>query len=205
VLTEKNININISLDKEEENKLNDYLNLLEFCPKKINLVGFKNVKDIYDNLIVDSFYLYDFIKEKFKEKDLIFFDLGSGAGIPGIPFKILYKEGIYYLIEIRKKRVVFLKNCILKLKLENTFIIDRYAQEVNSLLGRAHIVIARAFKPYLEVLALAKDLLLPKGKVIILANEQTPKITPSSWILKTTYKYQVKKKNRYFWLFELNI
>lgn len=119
--------------------------------------------------------MYDFIKEKFKEKDLIFFDLGSGAGIPGIPFKILYKEGIYYLIEIRKKRVVFLKNCILKLKLENTFIIDRYAQEVNSLLGRAHIVIARAFKPYLEVLALAKDLLLPKGKVIILANEQTPK------------------------------
>lgn len=193
------------LNSNIEKKIGIYINLLLSWNKKINLVGMKDAYNIYNNLIIDSFYLYYFFINKFKEDNYIFLDLGAGAGIPGIPFRILYTKGTYYLIEIRKKRVVFLKNCILDLKLKNTFVLDEYVEKIN-LDKKSDFIIARAFKPYKEVLSISRRIIKQGGRVIILANQKYPAEIPSSWNLEESLEYNLKEKKRYFWVFEfLNI
>ena len=80
---EKAIENNISISEEECNKFYLYMrNLLEWN-EKMNLTAIKDEKEIIIKHFLDSVI----IKDEIKEKRII--DIGSGAGFPGIPLKIL--------------------------------------------------------------------------------------------------------------------
>lgn len=193
---------------EQKQQIEYFIELILKWNSKVNLVGFKNREDILNYLISDSLFLADFFKKSlvFKSKKLTFIDLGAGAGLPGIPFRIIHKAGDYYLVEIRKKRAIFLKNVIFKLQLSNTYVLQELAENLFKYHYSADIIIARAFKPYLQVLKIAYPLLKKrKGRVVILANKPKPKKLPSNWQLETVYSYQVEEKSRYFWSFKPNI
>ena len=51
-------------------------------------------------------------------------DIGSGGGFPGIPLKIKYPHLKIYLIEVKEKKVAYLKEVIEKLRLDSIEVID---------------------------------------------------------------------------------
>ena len=89
-----------------------YLMTLNDWNTKINLTAIKNEKDIIVKHFIDSIAF----KDKIEGNRII--DIGSGAGFPGIPLKILMPEKDITLIDSVNKKVMFMNNVIQLLDLK---------------------------------------------------------------------------------------
>ncbi|MBT8763847.1 16S rRNA (guanine(527)-N(7))-methyltransferase RsmG [Desulfohalobiaceae bacterium Ax17] len=193
------------LDAEQIKKLYSFLSLLIKWNKVINLVGPKDWVEIFRTLIVDSLYLKDFLLSLSLKNSPRTFDLGAGAGLPGIPLRIVWNTGEYYLIEVRNKRAVFMRNALSHLSLPKTFVLGMRAQEVPEELLPPDLIISRAFMPWPKLLPLARKLMPDHGIVVVMANTAAPESDQlAPWQVKKTFSYEVQKKKRYFWALELN-
>ncbi|QWR76816.1 16S rRNA (guanine(527)-N(7))-methyltransferase RsmG [Candidatus Magnetomonas plexicatena] len=93
-----------------------YLKELKKWSDVHNLTAIKEDSDIVTKHFLDSLLFLKGIPDEAKT----LLDVGSGAGFPGIPIKIVCPELEVTLMEPRKKRAVFLRHMIHLLKLTNT-------------------------------------------------------------------------------------
>jgi 16S rRNA (guanine527-N7)-methyltransferase len=94
-------------------------------------------------------------------------DIGTGAGFPGIPIKILVPELKVVLAEHRPRRVDFLNLVISELKLED---IETYDHKVisSSQIGLFKSVVTRALETIPETLMRVRNIMEKDGKVIFM-------------------------------------
>ncbi len=102
----------------------------------------------------------------FGEGDRAAFDLGSGAGLPGIVLAIVLPDCSFVLVESRRSRVGFLEYAVERLGLRNASVEARRAEELE---GEADIATARAFAPLERSWAVAHGLLRPGGRLVYFA------------------------------------
>ena len=119
------IELNIELKEKQINQLYDYMNLLIEWNKKINLTAIIEPKEIILKHFVDSLTISKYINEK---STLI--DIGTGAGFPGIPLKILRDDINITLVDSLNKRIKFLDEVIEKLNLDNIKTVHGRAEEI---------------------------------------------------------------------------
>lgn len=105
-------------------------------------------------------------------------DVGSGAGLPGIPLAIASGR-TWRLLEPRRKRAAFLEEALRELDLESCEVVCLTAQEAAATAGLAgaHIVAtARALAPAQEAERLCHPLVAPGGSVLLFvgANREFP-------------------------------
>ncbi len=74
-------------------------------------------------------------------------DIGTGAGLPGIPLSIVLADRQFRLIDRMGKRITFLENQKALLQLENVSIEE---SEIERAAGRHQVVTFRAFRPFSE-------------------------------------------------------
>jgi 16S rRNA (guanine527-N7)-methyltransferase len=96
-----------------------FVDELMFWNNKMNLTGLKSKDRIVNELLLDSMLPAAVIPEAGR-----FLDIGSGAGFPAIPLKILKPFLTAHLLEPKKKRVSFLKHIIRILGLKNIEVIE---------------------------------------------------------------------------------
>jgi len=90
-------------------------------------------------------------------------DLGSGAGLPGIPLAIALPAASMTLVERMQRRVGFLRSAIVAATLvDRVRILDRDLAEVKE---RFDVVTFRAFRPLVEILDLVAPIIEEKGWV----------------------------------------
>ncbi|MBR5347755.1 MAG: 16S rRNA (guanine(527)-N(7))-methyltransferase RsmG [Lachnospiraceae bacterium] len=82
--------------------------------KVMNLTGITEFDEVLQKHFVDSVYGL----EEFVSKASYILDLGTGAGFPGIPLKILYPETEFVLVDSLQKRLRFLEEVKVELKLD---------------------------------------------------------------------------------------
>lgn len=89
-------------------------------------------------------------------------DLGTGAGLPGIPLALIYPEMRFTLLDSNAKKIRFVTQAIHELKLDNVetaqATAERYAPE-----QKFDTVIARAVAAIPDMLAISRHLLTPGG------------------------------------------
>ena len=141
-----------------------YLELLWKWNQKINLTSEKSPKGILERHIFDSLQY----ARALSSKDEIA-DIGSGAGFPGIPLKIIYPDLKITLIESQRKRCSFLQTAILKLGLEGIGVINERAEKILPP-GLVEVVILRAVSDINNCLELAAPFLKNGGEVILKKN-----------------------------------
>ena len=90
---------------ETNNRLKTYLSLLEKWQPKINLISNNTLDIAWDRHFEDSLQLLNILPEG--EKTL--FDLGSGAGFPGLVLAIAREDLNVHLVESDQKKCSFLK------------------------------------------------------------------------------------------------
>jgi 16S rRNA (guanine527-N7)-methyltransferase len=95
-------------------------------------------------------------------------DLGSGAGVPGIPLAIAAPSSSFVLVEPRRGRVAFLEAVVDDLRLPNVRVFLGRAEDVD---GSFDVCVARALAPLDRAWALAEPLLGGTGKLIYWAGE----------------------------------
>lgn len=181
-----------------------YLDLLLAWNRKLNLSACKSAIPILRDLAQDSIFLASFLDEltlrkQWDKKNLRLWDLGAGAGLPGIPLRIFWPRGDYTWIERRQKRALFLQNVCAQLKLAAC---SGYTGEAQAFFAassqKAHCILSRAFMPWQKLLNFCDRQLEPHGSIIIMANQEPPEL-PDGWQLDSARICQLPTKKHWLW------
>lgn len=106
--------IDIKFTEEQLNQFYKYMNLLLEWNEKINLTAITDPNEVILKHFIDSLTINKYIKE-----NSTLADVGTGAGFPGIPLKILRPDLKITLVDSLNKRINFLNEVINKLNLVN--------------------------------------------------------------------------------------
>lgn len=123
-LNAKSKKINISLTKKQIEQFYTYMQLLLEWNEKINLTAITDKKEIILKHFIDSISIISYLNEANK-----ILDIGTGAGFPGIPLKILEENKEFVLLDSLNKRIIFLNEIINKLELNKIQAVHGRAEE----------------------------------------------------------------------------
>lgn len=118
--------LNIDLTNEQVEQFEGYQNLLLEWNEKINLTAITEENDIIIKHFIDSMT----VSKYFKENDKVI-DVGTGAGFPGVPLKIVDKTLKITLLDSLNKRINYLNDVIEKLRFDNVETIHGRAEELS--------------------------------------------------------------------------
>src|SRR5690349_14157062 len=108
-------NEGLSFDEDKYNKFIKYKDLLKEWNEKINLTAITDDEAIIKKHFIDSLKIFRCSKLKDCKRII---DIGTGAGFPGIPMKIIMPEIEVVLLDSLNKRVNFLNEVINSLDLK---------------------------------------------------------------------------------------
>ena len=106
----------------------DYHSELVEWNKRINLTGINDFEEVQIKHFLDSLTVATVIRNM--KKNLKIADIGTGAGLPGIPLKIVFPDMYLTLIEATLKKARFLEEVASKLRLKDIEIIAERAETV---------------------------------------------------------------------------
>jgi len=137
--------------------------------ERINLTAITELDDIMIKHFLDSLVFYKWIKAHSDEKNVLLADLGSGAGFPGIPLKIMFPEMRIVLIDSLGKRINFLNVVREELGLKNLETCHARAEDIGrdpEYRQKFDIVVARAVAELPILLEYASPLLKVGGRLL---------------------------------------
>ncbi len=120
ILSEKLKDFGISLSLSQEEMFYKYLENLILWNRKVNLTSIEKEEEIILKHFIDSLTCSLALREEKIEKVI---DVGTGAGFPGIPLKIIFPSWKLTLLESQKKKIEFLNELVYILKLQDVEII----------------------------------------------------------------------------------
>ena len=135
--------------------------LLERAPA-LGLVSEFDLGRLYDRHIRDSLCA----ATAFLPADARAYDIGSGAGLPGLVLAATLPGVSFRLVETMRRRVAFLEYAVERLGLTNVEILARRVESLSDHAELADVVTARAFAPPLRSWEAARSLLRPGGRLI---------------------------------------
>jgi len=171
---------NINFSKSALISLNLYVDLLIKWQGKINLVSKNSLSDLWKRHIQDSAQLYSLLPVA--SENSYIYDLGSGAGFPGMVLAIMGRKEIV-LCESNSKKYVFLIEVAEKTR-TNVSIVNIKAQRLPK--NSALAVISRAFASLEKLLELSLPLLEENGICIFLKGK--------------TWKKEIKEAEKKYYL-----
>jgi len=120
--------IGIKLDESQIEIFSRYLDLLIEWNQKINLTSLKTPQEIIIKHFLDSLTCTKVIDLYSNIDKNSIIDIGTGAGFPGIPIKIVYPSTELFLLEARKKKSIFLEKLIKELNLKQVQVLKGRAE-----------------------------------------------------------------------------
>lgn len=123
-LIEKAKSIGIEISQEQAEQFYKYMELLLQWNEKMNLTAITEPEEIILKHFIDSLTIIPYL-----EGVNTVLDIGTGAGFPGIPLKILEENKEFTLLDSLNKRIIFLQTVINELELKNIQAVHGRAEE----------------------------------------------------------------------------
>lgn len=117
--------LRISLTDRQAEQLLNYYDLLIEKNKVMNLTAITEFEEVLCKHFIDSLIIC-----RLEEPKGNLIDMGTGAGFPGIPLKIVYPDLHVVLVDSLNKRISFLQDVIQKLGLEHIKAVHGRAEEL---------------------------------------------------------------------------
>jgi 16S rRNA (guanine527-N7)-methyltransferase len=191
--------LGFSFARETGESLCRYLLLLEKWNRVMNLVGKARWQDVLGQLVADSFHLAGFLGELPLPPAPECWDLGSGAGLPGLPLRMLWQAGRYTLVEAREKRALFLRTALIADPLPGVSVFQGRVENFLPTRPLADVVVSRAVMPWPKVLELVGPRMAPGGRCVFLVLQPLPDALPRGWTAEAGKQYSLAGDTRYFW------
>ena len=151
--------LGIALDDRAIARLLDYVDLLERWNAAYNLTAVRDPAEMVTRHLVDSLAILPYVS------GATLADLGSGAGLPGIPLAIAVPARETLLVDSNGKKARFLREAVRRLDLEHVRVAESRVEDVA---GTFECITARAFASLGDMLAWGGHLLAPHGRWLAL-------------------------------------
>ena len=162
----------------------NYLTLLIKWQTAQRLVGSSKPEWIVENLFLDSLLFLRVLPSPLGS----LLDLGSGAGIPGIPLKIVRPQVRLVLVESRQRRSSFLSSAVRELALLDTrVVVGRVEQRLDELAGRFDAVVMRCVGNPERLLPTAAEIVSAGGVVVATGPPASRPLSMGEWVTVDGY------------------
>ena len=189
---------------ELEQKLDAYIKLLQEYNAKFDLINTDDYDEIVIRHILDSLSGAQKIAELCAGlvkntgvdfdlgcKSLLLADIGSGAGLPGIPLATVFPSLQFTLVERMTKRCGFLSHCAAELNLSNVTVEENQAERLGQ--NIFDLCVFRAFRPLDKKMLKVLRRILKQGGKLAAYKARTEKIAEEMEALESSKpKYVVE-------------
>jgi 16S rRNA (guanine527-N7)-methyltransferase len=151
--------LGIALDESAMARLLDYVDLLQRWNAAYNLTAVRDPAEMVTRHLLDSLAILPHVS------GATLADLGSGAGLPGIPLAIAAPARETLLVDSNGKKARFLREAVRKLALANARVAESRVENVE---GTFDCITARAFASLGDMLASGGHLLARDGRWLAL-------------------------------------
>lgn len=180
--------LGLSLAEGQIQQLADFVGLLAKWNKAFNLTAVRNPAQMVPLHILDSLSIAPLVA---KSRRLL--DVGTGAGLPGIPLAIAQPQCRFTLLDSNIKKTRFVKQAILELGLQNVEVVHSRIEEYNSADG-FDTVTARAFAPLARMMPQIEPFVAEAGCLLAMKSQRADEEledAPAGWCLQDIYTLQV--------------
>ncbi|SHE23349.1 rRNA small subunit 7-methylguanosine (m7G) methyltransferase GidB [methanotrophic endosymbiont of Bathymodiolus puteoserpentis (Logatchev)] len=160
------VDLGISATEQQINLLLAFVCLIEKWNKTYNLTAIRNREEMLRLHILDSLSVLPFTLGK----NII--DVGTGAGLPGIPLAIFMPDVQFTLLDSNAKKTRFVQQVVLELKLKNVKVVHARVEQLKKA-GEFDAVLSRAFASLHDIMQWTDYLLQAEG-VLIAMKGQVP-------------------------------
>lgn len=156
--------LNLPYTAEQIDQLLAFIKLIAKWNKAYNLTAVRNNEDMARLHILDSLAILPHIEGK------RVIDIGTGAGLPGIPLAICLPEVEFVLLDSNAKKTRFVQQVILELKLKNVSVLHSRAEDYQPEQG-FDIVTTRAFSSLPDMMTVTAHLLSSNGVLLAMKGQ----------------------------------
>jgi 16S rRNA (guanine527-N7)-methyltransferase len=149
----------LNLTGDNIKRLLDFIKLIEKWNKAYNLTAIKNREDMAKLHILDSLAIIPYLDGK------RVIDIGTGAGLPGVPLAICLPDIRFTLLDSNAKKTRFVQQVILELKLKNVDVIHSRVENYHPEQGY-DAVLTRAFASLPDIIKLTAHLQAKDGVLL---------------------------------------
>jgi len=149
----------LQLTDEKIDKLIRYLELIRSWNRVFNLTSITDPREMIYLHLIDSLQVAPYLQGQH------YLDVGSGAGLPGIPLAILNPQHTWVLVDKNSKKTRFLTQVIAELALPQVKAIHSRSEDFAPSQGFDSIL-SRAFGTLKELVDTTTHLLAPNGQIL---------------------------------------
>ncbi len=152
--------LQLELPPETQQKLLDYVALVQKWNKVYNLTAVRETDKILTHHLLDSLAVVPHVANA-----TTILDVGSGAGLPGIPLALALPQAQITLLDSNQKKTAFLHQALIELQLRNAGVVCERAEKYqsNQLFS---VVVSRAFSDLAAFVAQAGRLVAAGGTLL---------------------------------------
>ena len=147
----------LSIDEQRAAPLYEYLQLLQKWNKPFNLTAIKKAEEMIPKHLMDSLSVLAHLGGARR-----ICDVGTGAGLPGIPLAVCCPETEFVLLDSNGKKTRFLHQVRRHLNLNNVTIVEGRAEDYQPDIG-FDAVLSRAFADLMRMYQVTQHLLKKNG------------------------------------------
>ena len=183
--------LGLELSAESQASLLAFVALLKKWNRTYNLTAIRDEAEMLGQHVLDSLSILP-VLQKSALAGRRWADVGSGAGLPGIPLAIACRDLDMTLVEAVEKKSAFQRQAKIELGLPNLTVVNRRVEDIDG--GRFDAVVSRAFAELGEFARLAGHLLAPGGRLYAMKgrlSEDELKTLPPGWVRTRTARLNV--------------
>jgi len=162
----------LSFEESQTSSLKQFGRMLSEY-KEANVIGTREFERIMEDHVLDS--LSCLLSRKFSEECRVI-DVGSGAGLPGIPLKLVYSQLDMSLLEATAKKAKFTRGVVERMHIQDTRVLNTRAEELgqrSDYRGKYDVATARALGSVATVAEYCLPLIQVGGSAVAMKGSPT--------------------------------
>ena len=174
----------LEVSEEAQQRMLAYLALMQKWNKAYNLTAIRDLEQMVIRHLLDSLAVMPYII------DSPVLDVGTGAGLPGIPLALVMSDKQFFLLDSNSKKTRFLTQVKIELGIENIEVIHSRIEDFRPDHSFA-IIISRAFAALNTILERTQHLVTSRTRVLAMKGKEELPALPEGYIKNHSHQLNI--------------